>query len=128
MPDKKPAKKSASFREEAAKKRAKQAKPRRLKQTASGAAKPVKSAVKFGKKEYYIPLPDNKVGRFLNKKRSFIPKYFKESWAELRQVEWPDAKTTFKLTIAVFVFAIAFGLVIAVVDYGLDKLFRKIIL
>lgn len=124
----KAAKKTSSLREAAEKQRAKQAKPRRLKQTASASAKPIKSAVHFGKREYYIPLPDNTVGRFLNKKRRFVPKYFRESWAELRQVTWPDRKTTVRLTIAVFIFAIAFALMIAVVDYGLDKIFRKVIL
>lgn len=128
MATKQPTKKTTSVRETAEKQRAKDAKPRKLKQTASGAAKPVRTALHFGKREYYIPLPNNKVGRFLNKKRRFVPKYFRESWAELRQVTWPDRKTTIKLTIAVFVFSAIFMIMISVVDYGLTKLFRNIIL
>lgn len=128
MATKQPTKKTTSVRETAEKQRAKEAKPRKLKQTASGAVKPVRTALHFGKREYYIPLPNNKVGRFLNKKRRFVPKYFRESWAELRQVTWPDRKTTIKLTIAVFVFSAIFMIMISVVDYGLTKLFRNIIL
>ena len=65
-------------------------------------------------------MPDNKVGRFLNKRRSFIPRYFKESWQELRKVTWPNRKETTKLTLAVFTFAIVFGLLVAIVEFGLD--------
>jgi len=63
-----------------------------------------------------------KIGRFLT------PKYFSNSWKELRQVSWPDRRQTAKLTFAVIIFAIVFGIIIAIVDYGLDKLFREILL
>jgi preprotein translocase SecE subunit len=61
-------------------------------------------------------------GRFLT------PKYFTNSWKELRQVTWPDRKMTARLTFAVIAFATVFGIVIAIVDYGLDKLFRQLLL
>lgn len=63
-----------------------------------------------------------KVGRFL------VPKYFRSSWSELRQVTWPDRGQTARLTTAVIIFATVFGIIIAIVDYGLDKLFRGILL
>jgi len=103
-------------------------KKRRLKGSVNKAGGSAKSLVKKGQKEYYLPMPDNKAGRFLGKKRSIIPKYFKESWAELKLVTWPDRKTTVKLTIAVITFAVVFGLAIAIIDYGLDKIFRYLIL
>ncbi len=103
-------------------------KKRRLKGGVNKAGASTKSFIGKGSKEYYLPMPDNKAGRFLGKKRSIIPKYFKESWAELKMVTWPDRKTTVKLTIAVLTFAIVFGLAIAVIDYGLDKIFRYLIL
>lgn len=84
--------------------------------------------VETGKKEVYIPMPDNRAGRFLNKRRSFMPTYFVNSWRELKQVSWPGRKETWQLTFAVFVFAFVFGLLITVTDYGLDKLFKKLIL
>lgn len=103
-------------------------KRRRIKKVTGRASTPLKKAYHFGKKEVYLPMPDNKVGRFLNKRRSFIPRYFKDSWKELRLVTWPNRKETTKLTIAVFTFAIVFGLMVAIVDFGLDRLFRKIFL
>lgn len=102
--------------------------PRRLKRVGYAVAGPFKAVARVGRKEYYLPLPDNKVGRFLNKRRKFIPNYFRQSWQELRQVVWPDTKTTAKLTFAVFLFAIFFGVIVTVVDYGLDKLFKNLIL
>ncbi len=103
-------------------------KKRRIRSTASKVVRPIKVARKIGKQEYYLPLPDNRVGRFMNKRRYVIPRYFRESWAELKQVTWPDRKETTKLTLAVFAFAIIFGILVAVVDYGLDIIFRKVVL
>lgn len=101
-------------------------KVRRIKSTATAAGKPFKSLHRFGQKEYYLPLPDNKLGRFLNKKRRLTPRYFIDAFKEMRLVEWPNKRTTIRLTVAVFVFALFFGLVIALVDFGLDKVFKKV--
>jgi preprotein translocase SecE subunit len=57
-----------------------------------------------------------------------VPPYFRNSWRELRQVTWPSRKETRQLTSAVLIFAIIFGVLIAITDYGLDKLFKKVIL
>jgi preprotein translocase SecE subunit len=57
-----------------------------------------------------------------------IPRYFFNSWRELRQVHWPNRRETWRLTLAVFVFAIVFGAMVAGVDKGLDELFKKVIL
>lgn len=57
-----------------------------------------------------------------------LPKYVRNSWQELRLVTWPSWKESRRLTFAVLVFAVVFGVVIAVVDYGLDKIFRNILL
>ncbi len=57
-----------------------------------------------------------------------FPAYFRQSWRELRQVTWPNWKQSRQLTFAVMVFAIIFGAAIAVVDYGLDKVFRNVLL
>ncbi|MDB5164126.1 MAG: Protein translocase subunit SecE [Candidatus Saccharibacteria bacterium] len=63
-----------------------------------------------------------KIGRFI------IPPYFRNSWKELKEVTWPSRKETRQLTLAVFVFAIIFGALITITDYGLDKVFRKVLL
>ena len=103
-------------------------KPQRVKRAFRIASTPVRSAHRVGKKEYYLPMPDNKFGRFLNKRRHFIPSYFRNSFKELRDVKWPDRKQTTQLTLAVFIFATIFGVIIAVTDYGLDKVFKKVLL
>lgn len=57
-----------------------------------------------------------------------VPRYFRNSWKELKLVVWPGRRETWRLTSAVLIFAVVFGVMIAIVDYGLDKVFKKIIL
>lgn len=92
-------------------------KKRRLREPVRKVSTPFRKAKSAASKGFL-----GKVGRVL------IPKYFRESWRELKEVTWPDRKQTAKLTFAVIVFAVAFGAAIAVVDYGLDKLFRQLLL
>lgn len=70
--------------------------------------------------------PARFIGRILS--NVLLLKYFRNSWKELRQVTWPDRRETTRLTIAVILFAVFFGLLISVVDYGLDKVFEKLII
>lgn len=103
-------------------------KPRRIKQVASSANSGLKSVSRHGRKEFHIiKLPDNTVGRFMTKSRTILPRFFHDAWNELRQVTWPNRLETFKFTSAVLIFAIVFGALIAVTDYGLEKLFRKLL-
>lgn len=66
------------------------------------------------------------IGRFLAK--VLLLNYFKQSWQELRQVTWPGRKETAQLTFAVFAFAIVFSVLIAIIDFGLDKLFKEVLI
>lgn len=68
--------------------------------------------------------------RFIGKvlRKILLIDYFISSWYELRQVTWPTRKETIKLTFAVFIFAIAFGLFIAIADYGISRIMREVIL
>lgn len=66
------------------------------------------------------------LGRVLGK--ILLIQYFKNSWKELKQVTWPSRKQTTQLTVAVFAFAIVFGIFITIIDYGLDKVFKRILL
>jgi preprotein translocase SecE subunit len=78
----------------------------------------------------------SRAGRILKKPFSFlkriakwlIPKYFVNSWRELRLVVWPKRRETWRLTLAVFIFAIVFGAMVAGVDKALDEIFKKVIL
>ena len=86
----------------------------------------------------YIGKPFRWIGRKLAKLGRFKlfriigkilwPAYFRNSWKELKQVTWPTRRETWQLTLAVIIFSIIFGVIIAVVDYGLDKLFKQVII
>jgi preprotein translocase SecE subunit len=43
-------------------------------------------------------------------------------------VEWPNGKQTRALTAAVILFSVVFGVIVAAFDYGLDKLFKEVII
>jgi preprotein translocase SecE subunit len=113
----------------------KQPKERRAKRTVRVAAKPLTTAgrgVKKVAKPFSFLLwpfktrPVRFIGRILA--TVLFINYFRSSWQELRQVSWPNRRETVRLTIAVFIFAIVFGLAVALVDFGLDKIFHKILL
>lgn len=118
--------KTETMRDKAEKAETSKAKPRRINKASSAVKKPLTSAGKAINKEYYLITPSEKgVRGFLTKRRRFIPKYFRDSFSELKLVTWPNRKETVNLMWAVFAFAIIFGLLITVVDYGLEKLFRE---
>ena len=54
--------------------------------------------------------------------------YFRNSYRELRQVTWPGRRESWKLTFAVLIFAIVFGALVTITDFGLDKVIRRIVL
>ena len=57
-----------------------------------------------------------------------IPKFIREAFKEIKLVTWPDARTTFKLTTAVIIFATVFSIMVSLVDYGFGKIFKKVFL
>jgi preprotein translocase subunit SecE len=128
-----PAKKKRRIRKpetvrEKAQKASSEPKARRLHKARSSAARPLTKARELGRREYHpIKLPDNRIGRFLTKPRRLTPGFLRNAWAELRQVTWPSRTETIKLTIAVFIFAIIFGALIAVTDYFLGKIFERLL-
>lgn len=90
-----------------------------------------KSALFIGRKLSFVLKPfKTRPFRFIGKVLSKIlfVSYFKASYKELKQVTWPNRRQTFQLTFAVFIFAFSIGVVIAVLDYGLNKLFEFILL
>ena len=97
----------------------------RLRSVASKPAQPVASAARRvgqNKAARVVGKPFRLLGRIL------FPKYFRNSYRELRQVQWPNRSESRQLTFAVLAFAIVFGILVAIVDYGLDKLFREVLL
>lgn len=123
-------KKTETLRQRAVRVTADAGKPkkRRIHATATRASQPFRRLHRIGKKTIHLPMPNNRFGRVMNKRVTFFPSFFKKAWGELRQVEWPSNKTTARLTFAVFMFSLVFGALIAIVDFGLDKIFRKVFL
>jgi preprotein translocase SecE subunit len=86
----------------------------------------------------YIATPFKFIGRklaWLGHKQPFKwlghllwPAYFRNSWKEMKQVTWPNRRESVQLTGAVIIFAAIFGVLIAVVDFGLDKAFKQLLL
>lgn len=113
-------------RVEIAQAKATKEKPQRVRKAVSLVPKP----------KVRLHLPNNKVlatvcrifapvGKVLSK---LAPRYFVNSWREVRQVIWPNRRETWRLTLAVFVFAIVFGALVAGVDKGLDVAFKHLVL
>jgi preprotein translocase SecE subunit len=122
--DKKP---KASMRERNLKAAEAKEKPRRIRKVASNAVKPVGKVRNALKTEYHV-LPRTEEPGFFTRSRKLTPAYLINATKELRQVTWPGRKETWKLVFAVFVFAISIGIFIAILDFGLEKLFREVIL
>jgi preprotein translocase SecE subunit len=125
--DKSEAASKNSLRQRNEKAAASKDKPKRIRKAASTAAKPVSKAGDVLTAEYHV-LPRKENPGFFTKSRRLTPRYFRESWAELKNVTWPGRKETWKLVFAVFVFALTLGIFIALLDYALDQLFRNVIL
>ena len=53
--------------------------------------------------------------------------YLKDSWHELRQVRWPNRKTTWKMVLAVLVYTALFVLLISLLDLFFTWLFSLIL-
>lgn len=104
-------------------------KSRRIRNTADTVAKPLHRLRHVAAKEYHVvPLPNNRLGRVLGKRVRLFPRFFLNAWKELLRVDWPNNILTLRLTFAVFIFALVFGTIITVVDFGLDKVFKQVFL
>ncbi|MBQ2638274.1 preprotein translocase subunit SecE [Candidatus Saccharibacteria bacterium] len=84
------------------------------------AVKPPKTkpqkAQKEGKKPFILFRPFVAFGRYL-----------RDSWRELRQVRWPNRKTTWKMVLAVFVYTVLFIGLLVVLDILFDWIFSLIL-
>lgn len=57
---------------------------------------------------------------------SSIREYFVGAWKELRQVRWPDRRSTWGMTGALLIFTFMFIVAILLIDYGFSWLFKLI--
>ncbi len=126
-PAKKDAKPKHTIRERNRKAAEAKDKPKRIRKAATQVKQPVSKLGTILTAEYHL-FPQKNPDGFFTKSRNATPRYFVDSIAELNNVTWPGRKETWKLVFAVFTFAISLGVFIAVLDYGLERLFRNIIL
>lgn len=114
-------KKTETVREKAEKAAESDKQPRRLHATTRKAGAPLRATKRgFGKLGKY------KFFRVLG--NILVWPYVRNSWKELRQVTWTSFRDSRRLTFAVIAFAIVFGCVVALLDFGLDKVFREVLL
>jgi preprotein translocase SecE subunit len=119
-----------TVRQQAEKAQATAAKPerRRIKAAAGKAKKPFQKPASFLKRVF-----DRQPFRFIGKIGHWIglvlvPRFVRNAFKEVRLVTWPNFKQTRDLTFAVLMFAVVFGTAVALLDWGLDKLFKSLIL
>ncbi len=119
---------AVTMRERAERSAVQNSKPKRIRTITKRAIAPLRLAgrgvARAGKFRIWKPFrkPVRLIGKLI------FPKYFRNSFRELRLVTWPSGKQTRQLTGAVIAFSVIFGLFVAAFDYGLDKLFKQVIL
>lgn len=114
-----------TMRERAASAANQQQKPNKLRKVLRTATAPLRRAGR-PLRRVRIWKPFRVAGRLMG--RILLPPYVRNSFKELRLVTWPDRRQTFQLTTAVILFSLVFGIVVALFDFGLDKLFKQVIL
>jgi preprotein translocase subunit SecE len=114
-----------------AKKADKASKGSGVKKVSGGVKKVASSTKKVLKSEVDLPIPEpkGKKGKFFTKKRYVrMPKYFRDSWREVKKVTWPTRKNALKMTTSVVIFTVVFALFTSIVDYGFNQLVERIFL
>ncbi|MDO4271777.1 MAG: preprotein translocase subunit SecE [Candidatus Saccharibacteria bacterium] len=57
-----------------------------------------------------------------------ISRYIRDSWRELRRVEWPSRRATWKMTLGVILFCVFIGAFILICDWASQWLIQEVIL
>lgn len=83
---------------------------------AKKAEKKISSGEKAEKKPFILIRPFVYLGRYL-----------RDSWRELRQVRWPNRKTTWKMVLAVLIYTALFVVIISLLDLFFTWLFSLIL-
>lgn len=116
-----------TMRESAAKTREKSARKPRVRKAASSAKETSSKIGTILTTEHYFKERKSE-GNFFTKSRSLTPRYLRNAWNEVRQVTWPTRRETWRLMIAVGVFSVVIGSLIAGLDYVLERVLREVIL
>jgi preprotein translocase subunit SecE len=67
------------------------------------------------------------VAKAVAKKENFIVRYFKETRAELRKVNWPTRQQAINLTLIVLAVTLFMAILLGAIDYLFAQLFSLII-
>ena len=86
------------------------------KKVARAEKKAERKAAKQGKKVFILFRPFVAIGR-----------YIKESFQEVRQVRWPDRKSTWKMTLSVVLYVILVAAIIMLLDAFFTFIFSKLL-
>lgn len=97
----------------------------------AGRAQAEKSSTKAARPSGAKTKTASKTGKSKNSKSlrnplSAITGYFRGAWQEIKQVRWPDRRSTWGMVGALIVFTAALFLVIILLDYGFAWLFKLI--
>lgn len=87
-----------------------------VRKEAKNAEKKISSGEKSEKKPFILIRPIVYLGRYL-----------RDAWRELRQVRWPNRKTTWKMVLAVIVYTLIFVVFISLLDLFFSWLFNLIL-
>lgn len=83
---------------------------------------------KTAEKQISVPGNNNKKKPFiLIRPFVYLGRYIKDSWMELRQVRWPNRKTTWKMVLAVIIYSALFMIIISLLDLLFSWLFGLIL-
>jgi len=58
----------------------------------------------------------------INLRDNRLVRYFRETWFELKKVSWPSRREGFNLTLMVIVVTTFLSIILAVIDFGFEKL------
>ena len=91
--------------------------------------------VKSDKKQVKDKKP-TKRNRKSNGKKTFIlfvpfvtfGRYVRDSWRELRQVQWPSRSATWKMTLAIITFCLLVGVLVVVFDWVSQWIIQEVVL
>lgn len=89
--------------------------------------KVIKLKTKVEKAKIVKPLKPKKPKKGIFKLFAIIGDYFKNAVAELKQVHWPDRKSAWAMTGAVIFFTGFFVILIIILDYLFEMLFKIIL-
>lgn len=91
--------------------------------------------VKSDKKQVKNKKPTKGNGKSNGKKTFilFVPfvafgRYVRDSWRELRQVQWPSRSATWKMTLAIIVFCLLVGVLVVVFDWVSQWIIQEVVL